>query len=487
MDNKLRVIAMDLASEKQTENGGFAYNTTNSALLDLFATGGSLRTREIWEIESKFAKAFQEDSLLAMKMLFYIGDIKNGLGERRTFRIGLKWAAIKYPNIVKLNLSLIPYYNRWDSIFELVGTPCEKAMWELFKKQWNEDVKNANKGENISLLGKWSPSENASSAKSKNLARLAAKQLNLSNRQYRKTLSFLRQSLNIVERKMSAQNWTNIKYEAVPSKAMMNYRNAFMKHNAEGFKNYLKEVLTGEKHINSKVLFPYEIISTYSRKGLENYDLVLEEQWKSLPNYITNDTNILIMADVSGSMIGRPMHTSIGLATYFAERNAGPLKGVYMTFSKEPHFVYLDKEMPLCEKIEKVENTDIGYNTNLEKAFDYLLQFAVRENFKQKDLPAALIVISDMEIDNYVRRRGLDFVKVQKRKYGTEGFEMPKLILWNVESRQDTFLTKDNDVIMISGQSPSTFKHLIGNLNGKTNIEMMLEVLNNKRYDIVII
>ena len=482
MTNKLQMYAREVSSHKLTENGAFAYNTTNDALLDLFATAGALRPRPEYQIIEKFNKAFNESPLLATKMLFYIGNIRGGLGERRTFKICLKWLAENYPEIMIKNISLIPFYNRWDSVFQLIDTPVEKEMWDLVKTQLYEDNMNAINHKPISLLAKWLPSENASSKETKKLAYKVMSELGFQPRRYRKTLSYLREYLRITERDMSANNWESINYEAVPSKAMLNYREAFVRHDKERFNEYLASLRTGEKKINAKTLFPYELVKNYW-----NYNEVIEAQWKALPNYVTDESNILIMADVSGSMCGRPMDTSIGLATYFAERNNGPLKGVYMTFTDNPHFIYLDEEDTLATKIRKVRNTDVGYNTDLEKAFDYLLKVAVKNNFSEEDMPKALVVISDMEIDHYVSYYGLDFVGEQVVKYANAGFNLPKLILWNVESRQDTFLTKDKNVIMVSGQSPSTFKNLLAGVEGKTSWDVLLETLLDPMYEMVTI
>ena len=104
-----------------------------------------------------------------------------------------------------------------------------------------------------------------------------------------------------------------------------------------------------------------------------------------------------------------------------------------------------------------------------------------------EDLPKALCVISDMEIDRYIQRRGLDFVNKMRLKFEQNAYTMPKLILWNVEARNDTFLTQDNHVIKVSGQSASVFKSLCGCLDGKTDIDFMLETLNDEVYDRVII
>ena len=110
---------------KLTENGAMAYSTTNNALLDLFSQIGALRPRSVAEIESKFANAMAIDPLIATKMMFYAGNVRGGLGERRTFRVCLKYLANHYPSIVRANAHLIPHFNRWDSLFELIGTPAE--------------------------------------------------------------------------------------------------------------------------------------------------------------------------------------------------------------------------------------------------------------------------------------------------------------------------------------------------------------------------
>ena len=170
------------------------------------------------------------------------------------------------------------------------------------------------------------------------------------------------------------------------------------------------------------------------------------------------------------------------LAIYFAEHNKGPLHNVYMTFTANPHFQYINENDSLKTKVQKVFQTDYGLITNLEKAFEYLLQVAQVNEFTQKDMPDAIVVISDMEIDS-PQYQNTDFFKLMKTKYAQAGYKLPKLVLWNVEARNDTFLSQDSNIIKVSGSSASTFKHLIGNLNGKTDWDIMIETLNNPWYN----
>lgn len=489
-------------THKLTENGAFAYDSTaQGALLDMFSQIGALRPRTEDEIARKFAAAFREDALLATKMMFYTGDIREGgLGERRTFRVCLRWLAEKRPDIVNKNMTLIPFFNRFDTLFTLVDTDCEKAMWELVAKTLTEDVKamKASTGRKhvpCSLLAKWMPSENTSSAKTRALANKAIKALKLTPRSYRRMLSALRKHIGVTECKMSAGEWTSIEYAKVPSYAMHNYGSAFAKHDHERFDAYLKSVSKGETKINSSVLFPYDLVEKYLnphnvqtvRAGdcrvAAKEDAVVEAQWKALPNYLTKPVNAIVMADVSGSMSGRPMATSIGLATYFAQHNTGWYRNRYLSFTSSPNFINLNEGASLLECVKKVASAGVGYSTNLEAAFNKILETAVFYNISKNQMPKTLVVISDMEIDRYMRPgRHWDFLKVMEARFNAKGYALPKIVMWNVNARKDTVLSQDEHTIFISGQSASSFKTLCQNLDGVTAYELMLQVLNGPAY-----
>ena len=481
-----------------TENGARAYNTQGNALTDLFAQMGALRSRSEEDIARKYAEAFAVSPLLATKLLFYCGNIRGGLGERRTFRICLKWLAQNHPSIAIRYAALIPHFNRWDSIFTLIDTPAEEEMWKVISDQLITDmnvVSTSNAVRNpgpISLLAKWMPSETASSKKTRDLAFRAMRELNLTPRVYRKIISALRKYLKVVESSMSAQEWDTIQYAQVPSYAMKNYRKAFAKHDPNGFTAYKESLIKGETKVNASTLFPYDLVAQYSRGGYGydgrncQVDAIVEAQWKALPNYVQGENNILVMADVSGSMCGRPMDTSIGLATYFAQHATSDYRNLYMTFTDKPHFIHLREGCSLYEAYRTVMSTDVGYSTNLAAAFEEILRHAVVNHIHPKDMPKMLVVVSDMEIDQYMRPGyKWDFIETMKKKFSAHGYTCPKIALWNVEARNDTFLTQSEDVFFLSGQSASVFQNLCGLLNGKTAWDFMLDVLNNKIYDCI--
>lgn len=492
-------------SEKLTENGAFAYDSTaQGAMLDLFSQIGALRPRTEREIEQKFAAAFKEDKLLATKMMFYAGDIREGgLGERRTFRICLHWLAENHPEIVVKNIQLIPFYNRFDSLFTLVGTECEALMWELIAETLTKDVRamkasTATKHIPVSLLAKWMPSENTSSAKTRALAAKAIRALKLTPRTYRRMLSALRKHIGITERMMSAGEWGLIDYAKVPSYAMHNYGSAFAKHDHERFDAYLKSVNKGEVKINASTLYPYDLVEKYLSVGYygcscgdcyvsTKEDAVVEAQWKALPNYLSKPMNAVVMADVSGSMkspYNRPMATSIGLATYFAQHNTGAFHNQYMTFTDQPHFINIKEGASLLENVQRVASAGVGYSTNLEAAFREVLNVAIRNWVPINEMPKTFVVISDMEIDKYMRGgRHWDFLTKMRALYQAHGYELPSIYLWNVNARKDTFLSQSEKVYFVSGQSPSVFKQICNAVEGMTAYDLMIQTLNSPAYD----
>ena len=478
---------------KLTENGAIARISTGDNLVDLFGTIGALRERGEREIEEKFASAFAEDALLATKMAFYARNPRGGggLGERRVGRICLNWLAKNKPDIFIKNIPLLSELGRWDDFYSYLtmdGTNVvSEALWHFMSAQLCQDLDNMVANKPISLLAKWLKSPRASSKETRVMASITAKNFGLTSVEYRKMLSSMRRYLNVTEVMISDGKLSEIEYSAVPSYAMKIYKKLFKTKDGVRFSQYLTDVANGKSKINASVLYPYDLVDEYLNK-FYNYNETIEAQWKSLPDYVGDGANMLVMADVSGSMHGRPMATSIGLAIYFAQHNHGAFKNLYMTFTDNPSFIQIpDKSNPtLYELVNAARWNGVGFNTDLEKAFDTILRLCVHNHIPQSDLPEALVVISDMEIDGW-RYQNMDFVTQMAVKFANCGYKMPKLVMWNVQARQDTFHAKTNDnVQFISGSSPSAFADLI---RGRelSAYELMVEALSNPIYDKVII
>ena len=347
------------------------------------------------------------------------------------------------------------------------------------KKQFEEDLKNLNDGKAISLLAKWIKTADASSRETRKLGILTAQKLGYPVYNFKRIVRSMRKQIGVVESLMSAGKWNEIKYPEVPSRAMMIYRKAFAKHDPDGFNDFINKADKGEVKINASTLYPYDIVEKILY-GREN-NKVLEAQWKALPNYIEQGTNALIMADVSGSMYGRPMATSIGLAIYFAERNVGAYHNLFMTFSSNPETVVLKGET-LSQKINNAKRADWGNSTDLKAAFEKVLDIAEKNNISQEEMPKAIVVISDMEID-YCGNRNWSFYDKMANKFHKAGYVIPNVIFWNVNSRHDVFHADATrkGVQLASGQSVTVFKQVLQNL-GYNPIEAMENTINSERY-----
>lgn len=480
-----------------TENGGITHKTTNSDLLDMFAMGAAMRNRSDEDVILMFKKAFAENPTLAMKMLFYIRDVRGGQGERRFFRVILKWAATdkQVRESVRKNIQYIPEFGRWDDLYAFADTPLMNDALALIKNQLALDVE----CQTPSLLAKWLKSENASSSETARLANITRHYLGMSHKQYRKTLSILRARINVLEVLMSANRWDEIEFDKIPSKAGLIYKNAFARRDIIKAK-YEKFAKDENTKVNAGTLYPYEVVEKaiqlmggyygYRRNiALDNTDrLMINKYWDNLTDFFAGaKLDALCMIDTSGSMSGTPINVATALGMYCAERNQGPWHNHYISFSSRPQLIETTG-VDFCDKVQRIVATNLCENTNIEAAFDMVLNTAIRTG---ATLPEYMIVISDMEFDsatgNYWHRNGTmctanaeTVMETIERKFNAAGFRMPKLIYWNVDARQANIpMIGNHYVSYVSGFSPSIFKSI---LTGKTGWDLMLEAIDCERY-----
>ena len=488
MTNTLARAMERTSNLTETQNGAVALSSTGDKVLNLFSTIGALRGAEKNRTIRLWKEAFAENADLAMKTLFYARDVRGGLGERDVFRTILRYAAETSPESVKKNLPFVGYFGRFDDLYCLVGTKCEKAMWTCMKDQFEKDKKAMEDGKPISLLAKWIKTPNSSSENTRKLGIQTALHLGYKVSAFKPILSKMRKYLDIPEIKMVANQWDTICYDKVPAKCMLRYRSIFKKHDEERFSSYLEDVRSGKSEIKAGTLYPYDIVRKYLN-GIERDADVMELQWKALPNY-AGDKNILVVADVSGSMEqngNTPLSTSIGLAMYFAERNKGAFHNMFMTFSESPSIEVIEGDT-LLERIQNLQDADWGYNTNLDSVFEELLYLSKENNVPQEEMPEAIVIVSDMEVDRGLRnKKDQTFYDHWKQVFAENGYNIPNVVFWNVNSTSDVFHF-DADRVGVqafSGSSVSTFKSILRCLD-MTPVEAMMEVLSDERYSCIV-
>ena len=493
-----------------TENGAVKHLTTRSALLDMFAMGAAMRKRNDEDIILMFRKAFSENPVYALKCLFYIRDVRGGQGERRFFRICMKDLAVQNTDAARRNLKYVPEFGRWDDLYVFVGTPLENAAFEIMKEQLALDVQ----CKTPSLLAKWLKSENTSSKASRKLAQRTREYLGMTHKQYRKTLSILRERINVLERLMSAGKWDEIEFDKIPSKAGMIYKNAFARHDLERAKSE-KEVQTyadfakdTTKKVNASVLNPVDIADRIFSHGYwstpkETDRLMYQKYWDCLKDYYNGrEENGIAVVDVSGSMTGQPMNAAVSMGAYIAERGKGPFANHFITFSGNPQLVKFEG-VDIYDKFMRSRNADWAMNTNIEATFDLLLNTALANNCTQEEIPSAIYIFSDMEFDACATTGAIDtsrhggygsrinrVTSVQantlfeqiKIKWANHGYKLPRVIFWNLDCRQENIPAIGEGFSFVSGFSMTMVEEI---LSGEDGYSLMMKKLDSERYSCI--
>lgn len=499
--NELLRNLKEQANVTRTTNGSIAYKSTMTKVYDLFAQGAAMRGASDSDCILMFANAYQENPTIALKCLFYLRDIRGGQGERRFFRLAIKWLAKNYAKEMEHLIKFVPEYGRYDDLFELFGTNLEGQMMGYIKYiiDKNEDH----------LVYKWMPSINTSSKNTQERGRKFAREFGMTEKEYRKMLSEGRKACNLVETLMSQNRWNEIEFQKLPSRAGLLYSKAFARR-AETSARYAQFMSSDKTKVNAGTLYPYDVVkkareamrcagwSYYSRENASatNIDrMAANKYWENLTDYFDGATlNALCVCDTSGSMTSgyrgtdiAPIDVAIALSLYTAERAKGPFQGHFISFSSRPQLIATEG-IDFCDKVARIYRQNLCENTNIEATFDLVLNTAIRGNLTQEDLPETLIVISDMQFDHarsYNSRWDRSVMENIEAKWSRNGYKMPKLVFWNVNAASGggNIPMKDKDgVTLVSGASPSIFTSI---MTGKTGQDLMYDALLAPRYEAI--
>ncbi|MBQ8040744.1 MAG: DUF2828 family protein, partial [Lachnospiraceae bacterium] len=468
------------------ENGAITYGSTMSHCLDFFATVGGMRNAKDSEIIKSFIRAYAENADVAMKMLFYARDIRQGLGERRIFKVILKDLCWRYPESVKKNLEYISYFGRYDDFLVLIDTPCEREAIGYLKEVLNRDVEAMNKDSSpISLLAKWLPSVNTSNKEKVYLGKKLAKAFGMKEKEYRQTLSALRKKIDILENHLREADYS-FSYEKQPGNAMLKYRKAFQRHDKERYEMYLASVKKGECRMHTQTLMPYEIIRPLYRHNISTEEAeILDVTWNALEDF-AGDSNTLIVADGSGSMYSGVHHEPItvahSLALYFSERNKGTFANHFITFSSSPKLVEI-KGKTLKERVNYISTFDEIADTNLQAVFELILHTAVKKQITQSEMPERIIIVSDMEFNYCTQNSSLTNFEYAKCIFERAGYKLPKVVFWNVASRNHQVPVSQNEqgVILVSGTGSKLFEQVM--TDAVNPYSYMMEIIGSERYE----
>ena len=461
-------ITEELLNETLTENGDKAYNSTLSPCLDYFALVGGKR-EYVAECAPLFARAFFEDKNTALKLLFYTRDIRKGLGERRIFRFLINGLSLSYPDVVNKLVPYIAEYGRYDDLLALLYTPSEDAVIDLIQDQLEKDLINKKAGKSISLLAKWLPSINTSNDDARAMARHIATRLNMSNADYRKTLSYLRKGI-ILENDLREKSY-EFDYAKVPSIAMNKYRQAFARNDADRYIHYLADVADGKKDMKVDVLdvvtFIRQVKRTYETPENVEY---FEITWDKIVGDSKINKRTLVVRDGSGSMtINDALSIADAMALLTAERLEGEFHDKFITFSSKPELVDLSKSALIRDRVKYLESFDDWSNTDIQKVYDLILNVYKSPKFKKEDALEQLLIISDMQFDSCREDSGnaelMSTFEYFDNEFKKIGYKRPEIVYWNVQARQNNVPVTQNElgVKLVSGSSKNIIDMVTNN------------------------
>ena len=461
-----------------TEKGMTTNSTSLNACVDMYFMAGAARHWTNVEIETLFQKALAEDPLTALKLMFWVRDVRGGAGERNFFRVCLSYLEKYYLGYLKKNISLVPEYGRWDDLFHLNKDIYMPLVKEGFVK---ED----------GLLAKWTPRKG-------NVANVIRKSLGLTPKEYRKMVVSLSQT---VEQLMCANQFDGINYGHVPSVAMNKYRKAFYKKDAGRFAEYIADVKSGVAKMCASAIYPYQLYDAFLKARNQADTEAIEAQWYSLPNYMEGLTErVLPMIDTSGSMEyygALPARAGWSLGIYISERNESIFKDAFLTFSTKPKMVYL--QGTISERIRAIKHVEWGGTTNLEAAFELLLAKAIENKITEAEMPTSILILSDMQFDPAKSSYDPTSYEMMKIHYASAGYKLPRIIYWNLRAEigNVTASAFDENVVLVSGFSPTNLKDVLTEREiivedkvepkKETPYEVMMRVIEGERYSNVTI
>ena len=500
---------------KRTWNNAITNESTLNFNLDMFAYSSRVREQDHEKNKNRFKNALIENDEIALANLLYTLDIRNGKGERALFKSYFSALIEMNKDYAIQILPYIPELGRWDYVFEGIGTEIEENVYELIRAYLMMDIKNYNENKPVSLLAKWLPSIKTHNKKNYFAVKLA-KKLNLTEKEYRKILSKLRDSLNIVEKHITNKEYEKIKYISVPSKAMVKYKNLFFTKDEVRFKEFIEELKDSKKAkydnlfmndfakmyldnlMKIGINYFYErtikeacrlLFNNFFLKDLEENSQILLQNFKNEKNLINTmwkkqskiefDKNVLVIADTSGSMEGTPFETAISLAIYISQNNKSEeWRNKFIIFSSDCIEYSYDKDAEFTDIIDNIPL--IAENTNIDKVFKKILNDSIEKNLPQLD---EVIIISDMEFDEVQDKKDMSNFKHWKSEFAKHNYELPKIIFWNVARNVESFpVTKlDYGTCLVSGYSKNILKSII-DIENFDPIDIMLKTLEEKNY-----
>lgn len=460
---------------RKTRNGAATHASSGSACLDLFALIGSARSVQ-GQLLHLFDRAYREDVALALRILLWARDCRQGLGERTSFRHLLHWLERKHPATARALIASgkVPEVGRWDDLLG-VATP---ELRSLVASHIGLALAGGQEGPPNRLAAKWMPRRGP-------VAAWLCKALRVREADWRKTLA---QVSDTVEQRLARRRYQDIKYCTVPSVAAARYQRLFAAQDSGRYQSFLAEVAAGRQAMHAGVVFPHTVV-----RAAQHNDEAATLQWAALPR--PAEGSMLVMADVSDSMRRRiggsgdtqAIDVCIALGLLLAESAPEPFRNQVLTFDTLPRW-HAVTGRTLGERATDLAQAAWGGSTDIQKAFGCIMDKAVaaRAAGIKFEMPRTLVILSDMEF-NIADHKGLTNHAAAARQFAAAGLPMPQLVFWNLAGRAGNVPVRatEQGTVLVSGYSPKIADLVLaGDTALLTPLALMQHAVMGPRYDI---
>ena len=139
----------------------------------------------------------------------------------------------------------------------------------------------------------------------------------------------------------------------------------------------------------------------------------------------------------------------------------------------------------IVQKLQQMSKSDWGMSTDLHAAFENILSVAVKGNAPQEDMPAMVLILSDMQFNACVKHDD-SAMQMIERRYEAAGYTVPKVVFWNLNSSGNVPVKSDKSgAALVSGFSPAIMASLLGaDVEQFTPEGIMLKTVMSPRYDL---
>ena len=455
----------------------------------------------------------QERLIKLVKLVLYMRQPRAGKGEKLVFYYMLQWFWVNYNSVGKFivnHLGDFGYYGDFEKLYELYpNNDFRQYLVTVLSERLKKDNELYETDKNkISLAAKWAPRESSH----KEMAHAVAKYIFPSNNvkytfmTYRKMLTKLNKHLHTVQTFMCDKKWKDIDFNLVPSVTMTKLSRAFQNLSQSPYKfgssaptwvslprtrgrkttysTFKPKKFVGPRHnetspdyedrnqckehlitflkdptkVKAKVTNLANIVSNYFN-GREKDD-IWEAQWTARTNELKKySPDIFPMVDLSSSMNGDPMTHAITLGLFTSMIQTGEYANKFLSFNSRPVLVQLPESSSLYDKMEIMRDWSHsgrwGGNTNIQAAFDLILDIAVKHNVAADKMPKILAIFSDMQFDDGDSTWNETSFEVFDRKFKEKGYTLPFIIFWNLRGDTRGYQVKANqpNSCMLSGYS----------------------------------